>query len=117
MIQAGINILYTPLITVHHYPEASVVENDPGKRTNIELQLHVRNRIWLAYKHIPFPYLPVYLLAWASYWGVQAVKNRQMRAFLRGVRSGIQGLKELPRTPLDRQAIAYLKDNWGRLWY
>jgi GT2 family glycosyltransferase len=117
VIQAGLKILYTPLIIVHHYPETSVLSDDPGKRAAMELQLHVRNRIWLAYKHFPFPYLPVYLLVWISYWGVQAVKKRRMRAFLGGVRAGIRGLGKLPRTPLDKRAIGYLKNNWGRLWY
>jgi hypothetical protein len=45
------------------------------------------------------------------------VKNLQTRAFLRGICAGIRGLRRLPRTPLDEQAVAYLKENWGRLWY
>ena len=117
VIQAGLEILYTPLIVVHHYPVASVLGDDPGKRAALELQFHVRNRIWLAYKYLSFPYLPVYILVWIGYWGVQAVKTRQVSAFLRGIGAGIRGLRELPRTPLNERAVEYLKENWGRLWY
>jgi GT2 family glycosyltransferase len=117
VIQAGFEILYTPLSVVLHYPRASVLGNVLGKRPVTELQLHTRNRIWLAYKYLPFPYLPVYLLVWVSHWGVRAVKSRQVGAFIRGIWAGIRGLRELPRTPLDKHAVRYLKNNWGRLWY
>ena len=117
VIQAGFKIMYTPFIVAHHYPEASVVGKDPGKHTVTELELRIRNRIWVAYKYLPFPYLPVHLLIYLSHYGALAVKGLQMGAFIRGIWAGIEGLRRLTRTPLDEQAITYLKKNWGRLWY
>ena len=117
VIQAGLKILYTPFIVVHHYPESPVVGNDPGKHTVTELKFRVRNRIWVAYKYLPFPYLPVHLLIYLSHYGILAAKNLQMGAFVHGIWEGIKSLGRLPRTPLNKQAVAYLKENFGRLWY
>jgi GT2 family glycosyltransferase len=116
VIQNSFSILYTPEIVVHHYPEPSAV-GDSKERTGAELYFHVRNRIWLAYKYLPFPYLPIYLLIWFGYYGTVAIRNLQMGPFFRGIRAGRSGLRQLQRTPVDKRAIAYLKKNFGRLWY
>jgi len=36
---------------------------------------------------------------------------------LSGAVAGITALRSLPRKRLDAEAVAYLKANYGRLWY
>lgn len=115
-IQAGIKIVYVPDIVVHHYPEPSVFRGK-GITRHSELYFRVRNRIWLAYKYLPFPYLPVYLLLWFGIYGVAALKGRNLKDFLNGISNGIQRFDELERTPLGKRAVRYLRSNFGRLWY
>jgi GT2 family glycosyltransferase len=116
-IREGYKILYVPSIVVHHYPQASVVEGELVGRSVTELELHIRNRIWLAFKHLPFPYLVTSLSVWLAFYASQAVRSFQPGAYVRGMLAGVRGLSRLPRRPLDRCARTYLRSHYGRLWY
>lgn len=116
VVQAGIKILYVPDNVVHHYPEPSVLGGGV-KGSRSELYFRVRNRIWLAYKYLPFPFLAVHLFARLGVYSVDALKNRQVKDFLQGIGSAVSGLRKLPRTSLDGAAVKYLKKHFGRLWY
>jgi GT2 family glycosyltransferase len=116
-IQTGYQILYVPSIIVHHFPQASVIEDPVGNRSLTELELHIRNRIWLTYKYLPLPYLLTSLSVWLAFYAARAVRNAQLRAFVRGIRAGVGGVPELCRRPLRGHAIAYLRQHSGRLWY
>jgi GT2 family glycosyltransferase len=116
-IHAGYQILYVPSIVVHHYPQTSVIEGDSPRRSFTELELHVRNRIWIAYKHLPFPYLFTNPAVWLSIYAIEAVGTIQPTAYIRGISAGMSGLRNLSRRPLNAQGIAYLRKNFGRLWY
>lgn len=116
VVQAGMKILYAPDIVVHHYPGSSLFGvRDRGDYS--ELYFRVRNRIWLAYKYIPFPYLPVYLFLWFMSYGATALKIFDVRNLFLGIRDGVRELRPLKRTPLDQNALKYLRANFGRLWY
>jgi len=116
-MREGYKILYVPSIVVHHYPQASVIEGELVDRSLTELELHIRNRIWLAFKHLPFPYLLTSLSVWLAFYATQAVRSCQPRAYVRGILAGLRGLRRLSRRPLDRSARAYLRNHYGRLWY
>jgi GT2 family glycosyltransferase len=116
-IRTGFRILFMPSIVVHHYPQASVIGDCVASPSLTELELHVRNRIWLAYKHLPLPYLLTSLSVWLTFYAIQAVRSIRPGAYVRGVSSGVRGLPDLRRHPLHGRAIAYLRKHCGRLWY
>ncbi|MEM7347535.1 MAG: glycosyltransferase [Chloroflexota bacterium] len=115
-IQAKLRILYWPDVTVHHYPQPSVV-GQSGSKHKTELYYHIRNRFFLAYKYLPWRYIPVYLTIWLSRYFAEAIKSPSFGQFVRGVISGLLRLKGIRRSPLGSFAIKYLHDHYGRIWY
>jgi|Deesub1362B_J571_1020462.scaffolds.fasta_scaffold02302_3 GT2 family glycosyltransferase len=113
MIQKGFHLLYTPDVIVHHMPQCSVLD----KKSDKELYFTVRNRIWFAYKYLPFPYLLIHLLIWLGYYGATAIRNNRLPEFFRGIWTAIAELKGQRRSALTKQTLTYLKTNFGRLWY
>lgn len=113
-IEAGFEIMYLPSIVAHHYPELSAVDQQERRR---RLYYHVRNRFFLAYKYLPWTYIPVYLGIRLSICGLSTVKQFAFKEFFNGVLAGIRGLNKLNRTPLSQRSVQYLKTNYGRLWY
>ncbi|MCB0210940.1 MAG: glycosyltransferase family 2 protein [Anaerolineae bacterium] len=115
-IEQGFEILYVPEIAVLHYPQPSVVTRQKGYRHQ-ELYYHVRNRFFLAYKYLPARYIPSYLSVWLITYGFSAAKSAALGEYCGGIAAGFKLLRQLKRTPLSRQAIAYLAAHHGRLWY
>ena len=115
-IREGFKILYVPDVVVHHYPEPSVVACGHWSHRG-ELFYHVRNRLYLAYKYLPLVYGPVYVGIWLSRYLIRSIRLGQFRDYCAGVLSGLLWLKSVKREPLDANAIAYLKQHFGRLWY
>lgn len=114
-VGAGFSLVYAPDVRVYHFPAGSLVQSDRDGRN--ELYYLVRNRIWNAYKHIPLPYLVSYLGGWTLYFLAVGVRQGCLGEALRGAYSGFAGFRSLPRKPLGTVAVAYLKANYGRLWY
>jgi GT2 family glycosyltransferase len=115
-IDAGFEIMYTPEVVAHHYPQPSVV-GSPGPRRRPKLYYHTRNRFFLAYKYLPLRYIPVYLTVWLGVYGVRAVRTRAIRDFLAGIWAGLRFVFALRRAPLGSKSIQYLQTHYGRLWY
>jgi GT2 family glycosyltransferase len=111
-VAAGVGIRYLPSVTVHHHPAPSVVGH--GGR---EMYYHVRNRWWLAWGFLPLPYLLTFWAVWSGFLALQAVRQRALGAYLRGMAAGVAGLARRRRTPLSREAVAYQCAHHGRLWY
>jgi len=114
-IKAGFLLVYAPEIVVRHCPASSVVLPDGNGRNRIYYL--IRNRVWNGYKHVPFPYVVSYLGAWILYFLALGLREGCVVESLRGVCAGINALRNLPRKKLDKEAVAYLKANYGRLWY
>jgi len=115
IIQSGFDIFYAPDVVVHHAPMPSVLRSQA--RPQSELFYHVRNRLFLAKQFLPAAYIAPYLAIWMSRHAFAAVRNGALSAFLRGVTSGLHALGRHARTPLSDQALAYLRQNHGRLWF
>lgn len=115
IIDHGWKIYYEPAITVHHYPESSVVSSHHSPST--ELFHHIKNRIYLAYRYLPGRYITVHLLVWLIIYLGMAIRMRCPAAWLRGVIAGIKMTREVHRTPLSPHAVQYLRKHFGRLWY
>lgn len=114
VVENGYKILYVPNIVVHHYPEDPVTFGHGGSS---ELYYYTRSRLWLAFKYLPFPYLPVYVLMWLGAYGITALRTGDLRNFFKGVVDGLKMAGNSKRSPLGEDAIAYLRGNFGRLWY
>jgi len=115
-IEAGFELRYLPDVTVQHFPQPSVVTRS-GQYRHVELYYHVCNRFYLAYRYLPWKYVPVYLAVWLGVYGGWAVRRRAYREFWAGIIDGLKQLKTIRRTRLSRRAVAYLRNNSGRLWY
>jgi GT2 family glycosyltransferase len=108
-------IFYDPKIVVYHYPSPSVISKSNSLAE--ELLHHVKNRIYLAYRYLPLPYLPIHLLIWLIIYSAMAVRAKAPFTLLRGIRAGIQMSQQAQRQPLSRSTITYLRAHNGRLWY
>jgi GT2 family glycosyltransferase len=115
-IEAGFSIYYLPQVVVKHFPEPSVVAR-PQNIKHAELYYHTHNRFYLAYRYLPWKYVPVHLSIWLLRYGVGAIKTGGITEVLAGIRDGLQTVKRTERTPLRPQAVKYLQTNYGRLWY
>ena len=114
-IEAGFQIYYLPTVIIHHYPQPSVVR--AGKLKQPELYFHVRNRFFLAYKYLPWKYVPFYLLIWLIRYSREGLQKKALRECRRGIRAGFNLWRRIDRTPLSPRAVTYLQKNHGRLWY
>ena len=114
-IEAGFSLVYAPEIVVRHCPASSLVRLDG--EGGYRIYCLVRNRIWNGYKHIPFPYVVSYLGTWILYFLALGLREGCVGEALRGIFAGIAAFRNLPRRHLDKEAVAYLKRNYGRLWY
>lgn len=115
-IAAGYRIIYEPRIVVHHRPQPSVV-GKAGQGSKAELYYHVRNRLFLAYKYLPWKYVPTYLMVWLGKYAIDALLLGAVGSYLKGLTDGLRWLSEVKRTPLDAGAVEYLKRHFGRLWF
>ena len=113
-IKKGFQILYLPEVVVLHEPGRSVID---GRMNQREIWYNIRNRIWLAYKHLPWLYFVSYVTLWTLFYGIRSLRDRCVLAFLRGVNAGVRGLLRQQRDPLKGTALAYVKRHFGRLWY
>lgn len=114
LLKCGKRIWYEPTIWVDHYPEETALNaNEDGN----ELFHHVRNRLTIAYRHLPLPYALVYPLVWTLVYGGRALKHGSLPSFLRGIKDGIQKLPSTDRSPIPRPVLTYARTYNGRLWY
>ncbi len=97
LIDAGYKILYCPEIEVCHIHSST---ERPSWRT---YYFHTRNSIWFFYKNFRLlfvaKYIPWYLIIHLFF----ALKNKRLRAYLKGV---LDGFKGLPKISIDRQPVS-----------
>jgi GT2 family glycosyltransferase len=115
-IEAGFSIYYLPDVVLNHYPEPSVVARPPNIK-HPELYYHTHNRFYLAYRYLPWRYIPVYLSIWLLQYSIEAIKTGGIAEVLAGIRDGLGTVSRTKRTALGPQAVKYLQTNYGRLWY
>lgn len=117
IINAGWQLIYTPEVVVYH-------NVSPHGRENIKRTYRlIRNRIYIAAKHMPFPYWLTHVVIWGGAAFIWAIRAGQPGEFFRGVRSvwtdGLmkKALEYRRKNPMNRNALAYLKKHKGRLIY
>ena len=114
VVQAGMEIWYAPDVEVHHQSMPSVVRTADGGAS--EALYHTRNRLIIAKRFLPLRYWPSYLGVWLARNAVAATGAGHAGDFLRGVVAGVREASEARRTRLSAAALAYLRNNHGRLW-
>jgi len=112
----GIDILFEPAARVEHRPERPVIDGSAGRRRG-EVYYNIRNRIWLAYRYLPFPHIVSYIAVWSAYYAIAGLRGGHTLSYLRGWAGGWLGLRRLRRTPLGPRETAALRQRHGRLWY
>lgn len=113
LLKCGYDIRYTPDIRIVHHPGSSVLQSEDEES---ELFYHTRNRIYLAWRYIPTPYILPYLMYWTVVYGGQAVRKRALRDVVRGGMEGLCQIRNWSREPIADNTIAYLRAHHGRLW-
>lgn len=102
-------IFYIPDIQVLHKQAAS------GRVTNEQKWIMTyRNRLVSSYCYLPFYYRCVSAIIW---FVKIAVHTRSIKPSLQAIKLFFEKKGELKQIPLDKTAICYLKENYGRLWY
>lgn len=114
IIAAGYDIVYVPGVVAFHWPEPSAFGNTAPHG---EIYYQIQNRFHLAYAYLPVLYWPSYLTIWMSHYLAFCAKTGQVSEYLAGVRDGIRNMRREPRWRLDGRTLAYLRSNYGRLWY
>jgi len=117
LLGAGWRIRYRPNVEVLHRVSAL------GRGLTKNCYWLVRNRTYVALKHLPFPYLLTYLTVWGGFALLQALRNRRLGEFLRGLRAlrkeGLlqNALAYRKEHPMPRATVKYLRQHGGRLFY
>lgn len=114
VIAAGYDIVYEPGVVAYHWPEPSAFRTN---RPHSEIYYQIRNRFHLAYAYLPTVYIPCYITTWLSRYFVTCLQRGLLSDYFAGVRDGIRNMRRGSRTRLDGKALAYLRSNYGRLWY
>ncbi|MEO3431141.1 glycosyltransferase [Pelagibius sp. CAU 1746] len=114
VIAAGYDIVYEPGIVAYHWPEPSAFgANQPRS----EVYYQIRNRFHLAHAYLPVLYIPSYIAIWLGRYLFTCLQRGRIADYLSGIRDGIRNMRAAPREQLGREALAYLRNNYGRLWY
>ncbi|WP_431045296.1 glycosyltransferase family 2 protein [Streptomyces sp. P1-3] len=71
-------------------------------------RLAARNRVWVAYRNLPAPFIPPYLLVWTIATAVRAVRGGGARESLRGFREGWAGRHRQDRRPMRWRTVLRL---------
>jgi GT2 family glycosyltransferase len=108
IIDQGYRILYFPSVRVLHK------QVNTGRVTNQEKWImSYRNRMLTAYKYLPTKYvvgLGIVL------FGKIAIRSRSITAPAEGLRRYRKARKVTDAHKIGREALGYLKSNYGRLW-
>jgi GT2 family glycosyltransferase len=106
LIDRGFRMLYCPRVRVSH------LMSQQSRTPDRFFYFYTRNWIWLAYKDFHFydgvRFLVPKLISMIYF----TVRVGSYRFFLRGVRDGIQGLREVrrERTPIRKEAMKYIDE-------
>jgi len=75
---------YAPDIVVHH------PATNPARHA-LYLRLVARNRVWVAYRRLPAPLVPLYLTAWTIITTARLRSRASLRTWFAGFREGLRG--------------------------
>ncbi len=113
IIDKGFDIIHCVSIDVMHSETPSARPNDRY------LRLASRNRIWVAFRNLPFPNAVVMSVAWSIKHALMSIKTGQLLAVLDGLKLALLGLKYAiqKRKKLTPGTMKKLQELSGRVWY
>lgn len=117
LLNHGGRIRYTPDAAVLHRTSVQ------GRGLTKNSYWLLRNRVYVALKHLPLPYLLSYLGVWSAFAFYKALRTRDLSNFFRGLRSlRAEGLLARAREyrrqhPMQKSTLSYLRQHQGRLFY
>ena len=109
MIQAGFLVRYYPSIKLHHKkaPQGRLAPNDVKKHM-------LRNRLILNYRYLPIFYATINSILWT----LKTIKDSgSFTVPYSGILEFFRCRDTYKRTVLTKDALNYLKDNHGRLYF
>jgi GT2 family glycosyltransferase len=89
LLDAGFSVIYSPNVTVRHFKAQA------GRTPWRNYYYDTRNQFWLACRNFPLGYSMLYLTRGLFAIFVYSLRDGYFRYWLRGVRDGILGLKEV----------------------
>ncbi len=113
-INRDFTVLYDPAIEVVHAPAASQIAGAGKKR--FESYYVTRNRLWLAYRNLPWRYAITYSIAWSGYYLLKSLRHGQLFSWFSAIKDGVFGVDRSQRHPLSKRAVSYISQHHGRLW-
>lgn len=117
ILGCGNKMYYSPDLLVSHYTSPE------GRETLRRPYRLIRNRIYLAFKHLPFPFILSHLFIWSGFAFLQALRTKSLKEFFSGLSSvwqdGLikQALAYRKKHPMRWETVKYLWKHEGRLWY
>jgi GT2 family glycosyltransferase len=106
----GSTIMYEPDIVVVHAPS----ERGRSSRGQVAA-FHLRNRLLLVRRHLPWPVACIHALAWAGRTFVEAVRTRGVLEWLRAWMPGLRWPVE--RRPVGLPRLREISARGGRVWW
>ncbi|MEV0614028.1 glycosyltransferase [Nonomuraea sp. NPDC050404] len=91
---------YAPNIVIHH------PATDPARHAAF-YRLVARNRVWLAYRRLPAPLIPVYLVTWIVLSIARVRSRANLAVWFAGLREGLKG-GHGQRRPMSWRTVARL---------
>jgi GT2 family glycosyltransferase len=113
LLEAGYEILWTESIRMIHY--TSPVSRPSNRRVFYE----VRNRPWVALRHLPFRFVACHTVAWWGYMLIAALRGGHLWTWFRGVTACLLGVPEVwrLRRVVSRETIATVRAYSGPLYF
>ena len=94
---------YAPDVVVHH------PATDPARHATYH-RLSARNRVWVAYRNLPGPLVPVYLAVWTALTVARQRSLPALRSSLDGLREGLAARREQQRRPMRWRTVLRLTE-------
>ncbi len=115
LIKNEYKLMFHPAFKANHYPGRSVIDKNDKKINS--LNLFISNRILTAYKFLPFINAFLYITIWTTYYLILSIFKLRFGDWIFGVKMGIRKINLSNRYPLSKKNMAYLKKNFGRIYY
>lgn len=100
LMDAGWRIEYAPHIVVNH-PATS-----PARHA-VFYRMNARNRVWVAKRNLPAPFVPVYLAAWTGVTLARVHDRDALRTWFKGFAEGVR-TSGGPRRPMSWRTVGEL---------
>lgn len=113
IINSGFVIVYAPNIIVGH--RSPVPEHDESRRRRFFH--HPKNRIHIARKYLRQPRKFAYLTIWFSKYVLESILAGEFGSILMAIKASSSEQDRIEPVRLEPNALKYLRQHHGRLWY